>query len=232
MTNEPITDLMQNIVGTNDYFKLAFERWLPTCSRLPEFLSNYERKIRKKIREIDDEGKQADLIAELHIAWLLLKKPEFEIEYEPWGKDVAAPDYFVKSTNDRWSIEVKHLRDISQPLDLDSDEAVLPEIPSNESRLRNIVTRSRKQWRNDMPTLLWINTRCGNTDVTELSFALERMSESHTFEELSGAMILSTWESSYFKGRSLLRVNQHAKHPLSAEAINFLLNVEKRDRAY
>ena len=232
MNSNSTIETINSIVGSDSYFQLAFETWLVTCPRFLQFLEEYDSKIRKKVREATDEDRKKDLVAELHIAWLILKQPGMEVKYEPWGNKEAAPDFMVTENSHSWCIEVKHLRDISQPLDLEADEVVLPEIPSNENRLRNIVTRSLRQWRNDMPTLLWINTQCGNTDIVELTEVLFKLSQSNTLEDLSGAFILSTWPSSTVNMRSLLRVNQNAKLELSYDAIKFLLYVEKLDKIY
>jgi len=233
MTTVSNMDIITGIVGTDSYFQRAFDAWIPSCPRLIQFITENKNKIKRKIRLAQNEEQKEDLMMELHIAWLLLKEPEFEVKYEFWGTKEANPDYLVtQNGKDQWAIEVKHLRDISQPLNFDSDEFELLEIPSNESRLRNIVTRSKKQWRFDVPTVLWINTRCGNTDVDELPDVLFKLNENNILDDLSGAFILSTWRSSLTNTRSLLRVNSNTKKQLPTDAINFLVNAEKRDSLY
>jgi hypothetical protein len=139
MTTVSSTDIIESIVGTYSYFQRAFDAWLITCPRLLDFLKENSTKIKKKIRLAKDEDQKQDLMMELHIAWLILKKPEFEVKYEYWGSKEASPDYLVSHNGkDCWAIEVKHLRDISESSNLDfdapdDDDFELPEILSNEN---------------------------------------------------------------------------------------------------
>src|ERR1035437_8563856 len=70
--------------------------WMACNPRFHHFVETNKDKIRKKMRECRSEGDRGDLLWELEIGHLLLKSPDLNIEYEPYGVGkLRSPDYRV-----------------------------------------------------------------------------------------------------------------------------------------
>jgi hypothetical protein len=84
--------------------------WL-SDGRFEVFLQKNSGKVTKKLKTQATDDDQADVVAELEVARLLLKNARFELTYEPSGGKVAGPDFRVDSGH-VWiaNVEVKRLR--------------------------------------------------------------------------------------------------------------------------
>lgn len=73
--------------------------WVSAIPAFKAFAERYPDKIRAKVRGCRTEDDLRDLAWELEVAHLLLKNPEFQIEYEPYGTGQSrSPDYRVSTT--------------------------------------------------------------------------------------------------------------------------------------
>jgi hypothetical protein len=59
-------------------------RWMGQSPAFRTFVAKYRDKIRAKVRGCPDEDDLQDLLWELEIGHLLLKNPDFQLEYEPF----------------------------------------------------------------------------------------------------------------------------------------------------
>ena len=91
---------------------LGIAPWLDTPVRWAEFLHTYHDKIRRKARLSGTVAARYDLLAELAVGWLLLRVPQFAVEYEKRLPDrKGGPDFTaVWKTHTTLHVEVKRLR--------------------------------------------------------------------------------------------------------------------------
>jgi len=102
--------LIANICEAQDSVRSSLLLWVSTSPAFQAFAEKYRDKIRAKVRGCRADHELGDLLWELEVAHLLVKKPEFQIEYEPYGTDQCrSPDYRV-STLTRYSFNVEATR--------------------------------------------------------------------------------------------------------------------------
>jgi len=103
--------LVQVIHFTDDFYTRRFVAW---CDAHPSFAKfvNYNvdkiaRKVRRAARNQEDE---ADVLAEVELAKLLLDDDQPHIEYEPFGTADANPDLLLTLRGESCCVEVKRIR--------------------------------------------------------------------------------------------------------------------------
>ena len=91
----------------------ALSAWLAESRALGDFVSAYRRKIRAKVRRCRTPQDLNDLLWELEVAHLLLKNPDFRLEYEAYGTHgTRSPDYHVITTaGTSFDVEATRIRE-------------------------------------------------------------------------------------------------------------------------
>lgn len=86
--------------------------WAAGSPRFAAFLDEYQGKIGKKLRGIQDEAGYFDLLAELATAHTLLQERSFALVYEPYlAEKQRGPDFAVTfKSHTSFMVEVRHLR--------------------------------------------------------------------------------------------------------------------------
>jgi hypothetical protein len=75
------------------------EIWLASSRRFATFVTNFQDKIRKKLRTTQDQESLLDLHLELETAYLLLQERSLSVVYEPeLSKRIRSPDFAVNFT--------------------------------------------------------------------------------------------------------------------------------------
>jgi hypothetical protein len=94
-----------------------FEGWVRSSRRFRTFAETYRDKIRKKLRNLEDDEALKSLFAELEVAYCLLADQRFAIEYEKYGTGKQrGPDFSLHyRTNTLLNLEVTRLRSF-QPM--------------------------------------------------------------------------------------------------------------------
>lgn len=94
------------------YFE--FENWVKDSRRFRAFATEYQSKIRAKLRNARDESGVKDVRAELETAALLLRAEQFTLEYETYAASKQrGPDFTVTfKTHTRFNVEVRRIRNI------------------------------------------------------------------------------------------------------------------------
>lgn len=89
-----------------------FEMWLTTSKRFKSFVETYRDKIRKKVRNVENDSGLKDVYFELQIAFLILGEPRFTLEYEKYSATKQrGPDFTVTfKTNIPFNIEARRIR--------------------------------------------------------------------------------------------------------------------------
>lgn len=86
-------------------------RWVSINPRFKDFMEKYREKIRKKIESAKDEDSLNDVIFELQVAFLMLFDADYSVEYEKYGLDERAPDYYCRASfGPEFNLEVKRVR--------------------------------------------------------------------------------------------------------------------------
>jgi hypothetical protein len=87
--------------------------WMDQSPTFRTFVAKYRDKIRAKVRGCRGEDDLHDLLWELEIGHLLLKNPDFQVEYEPYGTGGSrSPDYLIATgTGDSFSLEAARIRE-------------------------------------------------------------------------------------------------------------------------
>jgi hypothetical protein len=93
--------------GRESSIQRACLSWMAQSPAFRTFVARYRDKIRAKVRRCPTEDDLQDLSWELEIGHLLLKNPDFQLEYEPYGTSGSrSPDYLVvPGTGDPFSVE-------------------------------------------------------------------------------------------------------------------------------
>jgi hypothetical protein len=104
-------DLAFAIVGDHPLAKPLAD-WAQRSPRFRTFLHTYRDKIRKKVRTAASDGGSLDLLAELAVAFLLLRDRRLAVEYEKLGVGKSrAPDLTaIFKTHTLCHLEVTRLR--------------------------------------------------------------------------------------------------------------------------
>lgn len=108
-----VESLVEGICGSADHpLAPALRRWAGTSRPFLAFAEAHASKIRKKARLAASEGEVGDLLAELAVAALLLRGPQFTVLYEP-GRAAGgrSPDFEVTlKGHTTFHVEVTRLR--------------------------------------------------------------------------------------------------------------------------
>ena len=91
---------------------IAIAPWLATPARFETFLRTYHDKIRRKARLSHSLESRLDLLAEIAVAWLLVRDRQFAVEYEkPIPNRRGGPDFTATfKTHTIVNVEVRRLR--------------------------------------------------------------------------------------------------------------------------
>jgi hypothetical protein len=101
-----------------------FEQWIRESRRFRAFAETYRDKIRKKLRNAQDDAALKDLYFELETAYRLLQDERMLLEYEKLAQlKQRAPDFTATyRVNTLFNVEVTRLRFPSESKSIDSDE--------------------------------------------------------------------------------------------------------------
>lgn len=255
-----IQTLAADLIAVNEHRE--WDIWLRGLEvsnpRFTDFLNSNQTKIRSKVREsrVSDERRH-DLMTELHIPWLLLKRPEvFSITYEPEGRTRRGADYEVSSGAGSFRVEVTHLREDSTCRETGPDEEPVFEIPVEAliEKLAWKILGKIRQLSDSVPTVIWVDTRhCWigpsylppairmiKSGIAQSEDWILRASNCTSVDEArayfhnsSGIAVLSTWPDSHSRGnRYGFVANGNASIPLSNDAISLLSDMEVLDRVF
>jgi hypothetical protein len=108
-------DLAFAVAGDHPLAKTLAD-WAGRSPRFRTFLQTYRDKIRKKVRTAASDGGALDLLAELAVAFLLLRDRRLAVEYEKLGVGkTRAPDLTaIFKTHTLCHVEVTRLRNIAE----------------------------------------------------------------------------------------------------------------------
>lgn len=131
--------------------------WVRDSRRFRAFATTYATKIRSKLKQATDDGRMADLRAELHTAALLLRDERFSLEYERYtALKQRGPDFTVTfKTHTPFNVEVRRLRGGEQSV-TDSD--------ARATKLMGVLCDKAGQMPPAIVNLLWLT---GDLDITE-----------------------------------------------------------------
>lgn len=145
-------------------FQSELGQWLESSPRFQTFLTVHQNKVRKKLTVSDDEETRLDVRSELLIAYLLLGRHRFEVQFEAYGARNVGPDLGVSfRVNQRFNLEITRLRAASEP---------------GTSRNANVLAGKLRQLSSDTANAVVISTR--NLPLTEADLAeAARLLKSH-----------------------------------------------------
>lgn len=109
----PIDTLLDDILGTgHPVLRDEFAGWVRESRRYKAFATDYQTKIRAKLRNARDDNGLQDVRAELEIAACLLREERFTLEYEKYtASKQRGPDFTVTyRTHNPFNVEVRRLR--------------------------------------------------------------------------------------------------------------------------
>ncbi len=109
---KPVEDLLGAIFeGSRGPLVAEFEDWLRGSRRFRAFVTEYESKIRSKVRQAGVGERLRDVRAELETAWLLLGDRRMELAYEQYAqRKRRGPDFTVTyRVNTLFNVEVRRL---------------------------------------------------------------------------------------------------------------------------
>ena len=103
---------------------VEFEQWVRASRRFRTFAETYSDKIRKKLRQAQDDDTLKDLYCELETAYWLLQDERMMLEYEKLAQlKQRAPDFSVTyRVNTLFNVEVTRLRSLADSLSTDNEE--------------------------------------------------------------------------------------------------------------
>ncbi len=85
--------------------------WLADSSAFRSFAEAHRDKIRKKLRTAADAEARADVMAELGLAYRLLRDPRISLAFEAYGVGRGGPDFTVDFRGERrFNVEVTRVR--------------------------------------------------------------------------------------------------------------------------
>jgi len=107
------TNLIDYIMeGRQHFISDVLKSWVTTCDRFEQFTNYYRDKIRSKIRNVKSDEKLGDIMFELEIPYFMLLDDRFEVEYEKYGTNTRAPDFFISFKQAvGFNLEVKRIRE-------------------------------------------------------------------------------------------------------------------------
>ena len=94
----------------NKFNNQRFAKWCDAHSSFANFVSQNVSKIGRKVRLARCQEDEADLLAELELAKILLVNGQSLIEYEPFGTGSANPDLRVTLREESCCVEIKRIR--------------------------------------------------------------------------------------------------------------------------
>ncbi len=108
----PHSSVLATIFEQESAALMATAPWLATPAQFEKFLRTYHDKIRRKARLSHSLESRLDLLAELAVAWLLVRDRQFAVEYEkPLPNRRGGPDFTATfKTHTIVNVEVRHLR--------------------------------------------------------------------------------------------------------------------------
>ena len=96
---------------TDDFYTRRFAAWCDAHSTFAKFVHHNVDKIARKVRcAACSQEEEADVLAEVELAKLLLDNGQPHIEYEPFGTADANPDLRVTLREESCCVEVKRIR--------------------------------------------------------------------------------------------------------------------------
>lgn len=113
MTGKQREDLLIFLFGdATSANAAACGAWIAGDARLATFLFAHREKVRKKLRTAEGPEGARDVLAELEVAWALLRERRFDLAYETYAAEkTAGPDFTVTYRGHiRFNVEVKRLR--------------------------------------------------------------------------------------------------------------------------
>lgn len=93
----------------NEFNNQRFTEWCDAHSSFANFVGQNVSKISRKIRLARCQEDEADVLAELELANLLVVNGQSLIEYEPFGTGSANPDLRVTLREESCCVEVKRI---------------------------------------------------------------------------------------------------------------------------
>jgi hypothetical protein len=196
--------------------------WIDDSPRFGAFVAANQDKIRKKLSNADGTDGRLDVRAELWVAHLLLADRRFDVIFEGYGSQRAAPDLSVTyRANLRFNLEVTRLRSA-------------PDV----TRLANVLVAKVRQLPAELPNALVIaghELALTETQVNAAArllkahadgrddafFAHRGFPNARTFVNhclrLSGVVVLDDAAAAVFWA------NREARHPLAVEIVTRLL---------
>lgn len=159
-------DLLAEVLGAGaSTIARSCAEWMAESPRFAAFVEANRGKISKKARLAEaagDTARTGDLLAELEVAYLVLRHPKLTLEYEAYaaGK-TRGPDFTVTlKGHTRCNVEVKRLR---------AGERAL------ESRVADAVCEKLRQMPPSIPNLLWIAAEDAAGAALDLRAAMKRL---------------------------------------------------------
>lgn len=174
MSSSRIDELLVYIFAQGKSSPLAGDLagWLRDSRRLRAFAETYRDKIRRKYRLARDQGSLKDLRCELETAALLLREPQFALEYERYtSSKQRGPDFTVTfKTHTPFNVEVRRMRE---------SEADGSGANPRASKLIAIICDKIGQMRPGMVNLLWIyaESPVQEADLKDTLTTLRRLAE-------------------------------------------------------
>jgi hypothetical protein len=139
--------------------------------RFQTFAQAHHTKIRAKLRQATDAQKQQDLLAELHVAVLLLQQPAFSVEYEAYAaRKLRGPDFTVTfKTHTPFNVEVRRIHSGSWT---DDPEARI-------HKLMNVLCDKVRQMPPSIINVLWLCLEASMTvdEFTQAALRLRQLAE-------------------------------------------------------
>lgn len=203
-----------------------FVSWLKTSKRFHVFVENHRDKIRKKVRNVENDDGLKDIYFELEIAALLLNESRFTLQYEKYAiTRQRGPDFTVTfKTHTPFNVEARRIRG------LDAADRTLV-----ATRLTDAVCDKVKQMPPGIVNVLALTSAIAvdSSELTQVmvtlrtlaegkveAFFVQRRFESATefirhYHHLSGILYRSN-------GSLILWANPLAKHNIPREIANIL----------
>ncbi|OFW42904.1 MAG: hypothetical protein A3J28_01215 [Acidobacteria bacterium RIFCSPLOWO2_12_FULL_60_22] len=138
------TELIEYLsITSKASLRQPLQAWMDNNHAFRTFVEKYKDKIRKKLQANDNDYLR-DVLWELEVAYLLLRNPDFTVEYEPYGVGkFRSPDYLVsRSGADSFCVEAKKIREGSSEAQIRAWEREMKEtirgVPSRVAVTLNI----------------------------------------------------------------------------------------------
>lgn len=169
-----IDDLLADIFdGKKSALYTEFEGWVRGSRRFKTFADAYRTKIRSKLRSLRDEGGANDLRAELETAAILLREPQFSLEYEKYAASGGrGPDFTITfKTHTPFNVEVRRIRGVELDDNGENDGRI--------TKLMTVLCDKVGQMPPSTINILWLTAEraLSEADVTQAVTTLRLMAE-------------------------------------------------------